>query len=230
MTLRARPDQDLQVADDGPIILWRDDEIGLGREGLVLTAGVCPIPGCPVRHMMVDGFRVDDSLQEASLDEGRLRTDHRPGGREPTWAFAVSIGLEDGTVEAVEEAAEPGALAWLRRALDARLLGVLRERFERDRARVDAGLAVASGTGFIPPLGTAAPTRYLMTFELPSPGRRPSSKAYALPAGVPMSAMGGLGREVDLRRPARRADRLGRNDLCPCGSGKKYKRCCLGTA
>ena len=22
----------------------------------------------------------------------------------------------------------------------------------------------------------------------------------------------------------------GRNDPCPCGSGKKYKRCCLGTA
>ncbi|MBJ94799.1 MAG: hypothetical protein CMP23_10060 [Rickettsiales bacterium] len=23
---------------------------------------------------------------------------------------------------------------------------------------------------------------------------------------------------------------VGRNDPCPCGSGKKYKRCCLGTA
>lgn len=23
-------------------------------------------------------------------------------------------------------------------------------------------------------------------------------------------------------------DTIGRNDLCPCGSGKKYKRCCLG--
>jgi len=22
---------------------------------------------------------------------------------------------------------------------------------------------------------------------------------------------------------------IGRNDSCPCGSGKKYKRCCLGT-
>ena len=22
---------------------------------------------------------------------------------------------------------------------------------------------------------------------------------------------------------------IGRNDPCPCGSGKKYKRCCLGT-
>src|SRR3990172_11411336 len=23
-------------------------------------------------------------------------------------------------------------------------------------------------------------------------------------------------------------EKSGRNDLCPCGSGKKYKRCCLG--
>ena len=23
--------------------------------------------------------------------------------------------------------------------------------------------------------------------------------------------------------------KIGRNDLCPCGSGKKYKRCCLAT-
>lgn len=22
--------------------------------------------------------------------------------------------------------------------------------------------------------------------------------------------------------------KIGRNDLCPCGSGKKYKKCCLG--
>ncbi len=26
------------------------------------------------------------------------------------------------------------------------------------------------------------------------------------------------------------SEEVGRNDPCPCGSGKKYKRCCLGTA
>ncbi|MBO5647624.1 MAG: SEC-C domain-containing protein, partial [Kiritimatiellae bacterium] len=26
--------------------------------------------------------------------------------------------------------------------------------------------------------------------------------------------------------PAVRAQSVGRNDLCPCGSGKKYKKCC----
>lgn len=31
-----------------------------------------------------------------------------------------------------------------------------------------------------------------------------------------------------MHRP--RNDRTGRNDLCPCGSGKKHKHCCLGQA
>ena len=29
--------------------------------------------------------------------------------------------------------------------------------------------------------------------------------------------------------PLRTARKVGRNDPCPCGSGKKYKRCCGGT-
>ena len=40
--------------------------------------------------------------------------------------------------------------------------------------------------------------------------------------------------ETNVRRGGRivRADKeliekLGRNDLCPCGSGKRFKRCCL---
>ena len=28
--------------------------------------------------------------------------------------------------------------------------------------------------------------------------------------------------------PVRTAVKVGRNDPCPCGSGKKYKQCCLG--
>jgi SWIM/SEC-C metal-binding protein len=27
--------------------------------------------------------------------------------------------------------------------------------------------------------------------------------------------------------PAKSAPKVGRNDPCPCGSGKKYKKCCL---
>lgn len=35
------------------------------------------------------------------------------------------------------------------------------------------------------------------------------------------------GDKLPKRNPAERVIRVGRNDLCPCGSGKKYKKCCL---
>ncbi|WP_436231241.1 SEC-C metal-binding domain-containing protein [Caballeronia sp. LjRoot29] len=31
-----------------------------------------------------------------------------------------------------------------------------------------------------------------------------------------------------LRVAAKARAKVGRNDPCPCGSGKKYKKCCLG--
>jgi uncharacterized protein len=34
--------------------------------------------------------------------------------------------------------------------------------------------------------------------------------------------------EVDAPVPRRNASKVGRNDPCPCGSGKKYKKCCGG--
>jgi hypothetical protein len=38
-------------------------------------------------------------------------------------------------------------------------------------------------------------------------------------------------RERQLRpQPARRGSAAGRNDPCPCGSGRKHKKCCLGRA
>lgn len=29
------------------------------------------------------------------------------------------------------------------------------------------------------------------------------------------------------QKPIRRAEKVGRNEPCPCGSGKKFKKCCL---
>ena len=34
--------------------------------------------------------------------------------------------------------------------------------------------------------------------------------------------------EIPSNPGIRRGPKIGRNDLCPCGSGKKYKKCCLG--
>ena len=40
----------------------------------------------------------------------------------------------------------------------------------------------------------------------------------------PTTATGGDG--SDKKRPVRAGKKIGRNDPCPCGSGKKYKKCC----
>jgi SEC-C motif-containing protein len=32
--------------------------------------------------------------------------------------------------------------------------------------------------------------------------------------------------EVNPKPPPVRVEKIGRNDPCPCGSGKKYKKCC----
>ena len=37
----------------------------------------------------------------------------------------------------------------------------------------------------------------------------------------------GAGDKTLKRQPTLRKAKVGRNDPCPCGSGKKYKNCCL---
>lgn len=32
--------------------------------------------------------------------------------------------------------------------------------------------------------------------------------------------------EEDTKKPVRKGKKIGRNDPCPCNSGKKYKKCC----
>ncbi len=34
------------------------------------------------------------------------------------------------------------------------------------------------------------------------------------------------GERAEERKPASRGKKVGRNDPCPCGSGRKYKKCC----
>jgi len=34
--------------------------------------------------------------------------------------------------------------------------------------------------------------------------------------------------ESTVKKPVKRSqEKVNRNDLCPCGSGKKYKKCCM---
>jgi preprotein translocase subunit SecA len=57
---------------------------------------------------------------------------------------------------------------------------------------------------------------------VPEPAPRPTV------APRPVSGVTVL-RSAPARRPeaARSGQKVGRNDPCPCGSGKKYKKCCL---
>jgi preprotein translocase subunit SecA len=38
--------------------------------------------------------------------------------------------------------------------------------------------------------------------------------------------MAGSGEYQPVQQVVRGSDKIGRNDPCPCGSGKKYKKCC----
>jgi uncharacterized protein YecA (UPF0149 family) len=52
----------------------------------------------------------------------------------------------------------------------------------------------------------------------PSPGFRPKWKA------IPTENLS-LGRLAELHRTGK--TKIGRNEGCPCGSGKKFKKCCM---
>ena len=46
------------------------------------------------------------------------------------------------------------------------------------------------------------------------------------PDGEVATAGGGAETPIVIKPIVREADKVGRNDPCPCGSGKKYKKCC----
>jgi len=56
------------------------------------------------------------------------------------------------------------------------------------------------------------------------PSERRESREFVLPfrGSAEQPAPAGEGP----RQPVKRGPKVGRNDPCPCGSGKKYKHCC----
>jgi len=58
-------------------------------------------------------------------------------------------------------------------------------------------------------------------------GAGPEVESGLNPAGTPQRHATGSGGDQPVQEPYRRKGRkIGRNEPCPCGSGKKYKRCC----
>jgi preprotein translocase subunit SecA len=62
--------------------------------------------------------------------------------------------------------------------------------------------------------------RLLFTFQVRNRDDEPKREMVARP----MEASHGDG--TVKKEPVRKTDKVGRNDPCPCGSGKKYKKCC----
>ena len=57
------------------------------------------------------------------------------------------------------------------------------------------------------------------------PGGRRENREFLLPFGQEAGQSGPPPRE-SASQPVKRGPKIGRNDPCPCGSGKKYKHCC----
>jgi preprotein translocase subunit SecA len=62
------------------------------------------------------------------------------------------------------------------------------------------------------------------------PGRMTREARDVMPPGFNASSENGAAMAENAKpRPAQRGKKIGRNDPCPCGSGKKYKYCCGST-
>ncbi len=102
---------------------------------------------------------------------------------------------------------------------------VARERFDEllEKIRRDVAMAIYH-VAPVPAGAAAAPGPNGARTSRPGPAtaRAAASRAARSGAGVMAGAAGDHGR----RSAAGGAGKVGRNQRCPCGSGKKYKRCC----
>jgi preprotein translocase subunit SecA len=62
----------------------------------------------------------------------------------------------------------------------------------------------------------------------PLPGRRPERIGSAISGNGDVEGEGEV--KLELAPVRRETPKVGRNEPCPCGSGKKYKNCCGRTA
>jgi hypothetical protein len=84
----------------------------------------------------------------------------------------------------------------------------------------------AATTAAIPVVAELPPPASAGSTEAPSPPRRSPAREQPLTRQAPIFAAGGLDRDQPPPGPHLSPDKVGRNSPCPCGSGKKFKRCC----
>jgi hypothetical protein len=183
-------------------------------------------------HGMVESEQVNEFVRSAPLDAfvvlanaGQMHRDtvveyfrilfHGKLQREPSFAW-------DGLVGAVADLPAPELLEEVPRAYDegltdstvADLEGIERDmaspkpwRRGRQNLITDAIAEMERWSSFHPEASQSQTPPQPETPPAPTPPAPPPS-SYVAP------------------RPFVRQPKIGRNDLCPCGSGKKYKKCC----
>lgn len=114
------------------------------------------------------------------------------------WCFGYLRGMALGNWPALPEA--------LGRSLE-----VIRLHGSDDRLPQLASLSLPEHQQSVAEVGTAALRLHAHFLAQ----RGPSTAPIAAPALTPVTL------------PGRAAPKIGRNDSCPCGSGKKFKQCCL---
>jgi preprotein translocase subunit SecA len=92
--------------------------------------------------------------------------------------------------------------------------------FDEMQGRVDAQAIEEIFKVWIDEGRLADAARQIAAQAAPTPSQAPAQAAAPRPAGGPV-----LGRARPAAGPPS-PSKVGRNELCPCGSGKKYKRCC----
>ena len=91
--------------------------------------------------------------------------------------------------------------------------------------RVDAVAATGDSatTGAVGPVAVPA-WATLLTLNAPGGVTTPDSQPMLRWTSPAIAAS----EETDVATAVAEVPKVGRNDPCPCGSGKKYKKCCLG--
>lgn len=206
------------------LLLWRDPG-KLGRqEGYLCFLSVCPNPHCTAPHLFVEGYVVDDRYMghvkrgkkrsvfflpgsesvparefafELDPRTGEVKRDH---DADPRWASAVHL---EGFKDALGREGALNVLQWV--CLEQR--NALRHRHDASHHHGDHDHGAH-------PASDKFPEERNVTPPTPEPDR----------AGAIVDA--GLNRGLKLPQERIPVPKVGPNDRCPCGSGKKYKVCC----
>jgi hypothetical protein len=145
---------------------------------------------------------------------------------EPLADFAAPFRLQDqSSIAPLLSMAAASNISWQRQAFAARLAMELTLRFAQDPKPVKKVLTKLAqlDLSIENRLFNAESLALLESKEIGAdfPRLTQSDPLDTLPKKKPPVVIGG---DYSVRRPI---PRIGRNDPCPCGSGKKYKKCCI---